>query len=203
MHVRSNYFAAACSLLLSTCAASILDATRGHPGYLNLTFPVWALVRYRSPGFNMFFNHLTMGAPHANIIERIERHLPRMADGECWIPDNVSQRGRHQIRQNGVTLTTARVAWEAHNAEPIPPGMVVCHTCDNPACINPEHLFIDTQQGNLADMRRKHRDHRQYFHLSLILKARKLYESGLSVKTIALYLGIPQRSLYAYMPKRS
>jgi len=41
---------------------------------------------------------------------------------------------------------------------PIPPGMCVCHRCDNPACINPDHLFLTTNRGNTADRHAKHRD---------------------------------------------
>ena len=40
----------------------------------------------------------------------------------------------------------------------IPDGMVIMHTCDNPRCINVEHLTTGTQSENLADMRAKGRD---------------------------------------------
>lgn len=43
-------------------------------------------------------------------------------------------------------------AWEIANGRTVPNGMVVRHTCDNPPCINPEHLILGTQQQNVADM---------------------------------------------------
>lgn len=45
---------------------------------------------------------------------------------------------------------------------PIPPGMFVCHKCDNPPCINPEHLWADTPHENNADMTRKGRAKRAF-----------------------------------------
>lgn len=49
-----------------------------------------------------------------------------------------------------------RLKWTLENGA-IPEGMNVCHSCDNPACINIEHLFIGTQADNVSDMVNKGR----------------------------------------------
>jgi hypothetical protein len=49
-----------------------------------------------------------------------------------------------------------RLAWEREHGE-IPSGMCVLHSCDNPPCVNPKHLFLGTQRDNAKDRYRKGR----------------------------------------------
>lgn len=63
----------------------------------------------------------------------------------------------------GYTINGKTIQDRAHrysyrlNIGPIPPGMFVLHRCDTPACVNPDHLFLGTNQDNVTDMMRKQR----------------------------------------------
>jgi hypothetical protein len=84
---------------------------------------------------------------------KVERRGPE----DCW-PWIASRRptGYGQLRRANRNLKAHRVSWELHRG-PIPLGMVVMHTCDNPPCVNVAHLRLATQSANLADMRAKAR----------------------------------------------
>lgn len=86
----------------------------------------------------------------------------KKTDG-CWLwTGSLNNKGYGEIGIGGRgsgTVYTHRASWILHFGN-IPRGMCVLHNCpggDNPACVNPDHLWLGTQSQNLADMDEKGR----------------------------------------------
>jgi hypothetical protein len=78
--------------------------------------------------------------------------------GECWLwAASKDKRGYGQVRMGNRTMRSHRVAWFLRYGSLPPPDKMVCHSCDNPACVRPSHLFLGTSKSNIEDMDRKGR----------------------------------------------
>ena len=85
--------------------------------------------------------------------ERLWRHVDKAGDCWIWTGKSVNQKGYGQIQIGGRETKQKlvhRLSYEIHYGE-IPEGMVVMHSCDNPSCVNPDHLSVGTQSQNILD----------------------------------------------------
>ena len=76
----------------------------------------------------------------------------------CWIWTGCTNSfGHGRIRKHPFTYYSHRISYEIHYGK-IPEGLFVCHHCDNPSCVRPDHLFLGTQLDNLRDCKSKKRN---------------------------------------------
>jgi hypothetical protein len=93
-------------------------------------------------------------------IERFEMQFRKAGPDDCWIwltskdPDGY---GRFKGEANGVMEKRAHRFSYRFFVGDIPPDKCVCHSCDNPPCVNPAHLFLGSNADNIRDKLAKNR----------------------------------------------
>jgi hypothetical protein len=138
-------------------------------------------------------------------VDRTQEHLSNyipVPEAGCWFwlghARNGNLYGTVPLGKKGKKETASRFFYR-HLVGPIPPGMGVCHRCDTPLCVNPDHLFLGTQKDNVDDMFKKGRNKkyagvhngRTRMTIEQVRQARVLRAEGLMPTVIAQRLGFP------------
>lgn len=89
--------------------------------------------------------------------ERFWSKVEKLGPDDCWEWLGGTRKGGYgSFWKDGKTKVASRVSYEFVSGS-IPDGMHCCHTCDNPPCVNPAHLFIGTSLTNVRDKMTKGR----------------------------------------------
>jgi len=93
-----------------------------------------------------------------DVLARFHANYQPVTETGCWVwTGDYARKGYGRMRIGANRAVRAhRLSYEIH-AGPIGDGLCVCHKCDTPSCVNPDHLFLDTNAGNTADRVRKGR----------------------------------------------
>lgn len=94
-----------------------------------------------------------------NIISRFESKYQKGDKDSCWVwqgpkqPRGYGNFDLHLCERDSARKTHSahRIAWMIANKQEIPPGKMICHKCDNPQCVNPNHLYLGTGFDNNMD----------------------------------------------------
>lgn len=119
----------------------------------------------------------------------------------CWEWFRAKTKGYGHFAIKGNFYLAHRFMWIINNGN-IPDGLFVCHKCDNPCCINPDHLFLGTNIENLQDAINKgiklgnskgEKNGRSKLTQNQILNIKHLLHCKVPTKRIAEKFGISQR----------
>jgi DNA-binding XRE family transcriptional regulator len=127
----------------------------------------------------------------------------------CWIwtsTISTSARGAYgSFKRDGIECKAHRVSYELYKG-PIPTGLNVLHSCDESICVNPDHLFLGTQQDNIDDMIAKNRQSpprpgekngNAKLDERAVTKVREMLAQGYRQRDIAAEFGVAQTTISA------
>lgn len=99
-----------------------------------------------------------------DVLEAIyfNQYVDKRGPNDCWLwtaSKNKQGYGRFFKRfgKQKYAWATHRLAWMFRYNTRIPDGLICCHTCDNPSCVNPYHIFLSTHKYNVQDSKNKGR----------------------------------------------
>lgn len=127
-------------------------------------------------------------------------------DNGCWGFNGCKDQDGYSLltwrRNNKLEQRCHRISWILFRGE-IPDGMQVLHSCDNPPCVNPAHLFIGTGLDNMLDKTRKGRNNppigeragKAILTASKVIEIRQRSASGETGRSLAKAFGVGYKAI--------
>jgi hypothetical protein len=135
----------------------------------------------------------------------------------CWFWTGAKTHGgygviRRRKAEGGELVRAHRLSYCMQKGN-IPPGMMVCHSCDTPSCVNPDHLFVGSQTDNMTDASIKMRTrggtppgsthHRAKLVEPDVVAIRSIYPTGTtSLAKLAKQFGVSKRTVLNVVHRR-
>ena len=141
--------------------------------------------------------------------DRIFNNINSMTDNGCWEWMGTKLRGGYGgLSVRGKTWQAHRFSYVVFIGE-IPDGMLVCHACDNPSCVNPNHLFLGTHKTNAEDRVKKKRSSvgesfpKSKLKEQEILEIRRYASLGVTRRTLAKMFRVGSTCITYVVNKRT
>jgi len=143
--------------------------------------------------------------------ERLLRMIQIKHDTNCWEWKGAKKRKEgdygsliigSRTDKTRKTISAHRYSYIVFNGD-VPDGLWVLHKCDNPSCINPEHLFLGTRQDNIDDRENKNRNNhavgercpRAKLKEYQVLEIRSMLSNGKSIRGLARKYGVHHHTI--------
>lgn len=140
-------------------------------------------------------------------ISRFWSKVDKKAPNECWVwKGSFKENGYPQLGVGSITNGTRtmrmahRLSWLIHFGE-VPPKQFVLHHCDNPKCVNPNHLYLGNNADNMRDAANRNRICNGTRHSfaklnpAKVRRIRKLFSKGKNCHQIAKSLGVASATI--------
>lgn len=143
---------------------------------------------------------------------RFWKKVSKQKEDECWIWNAYKhKKGYGYFHANGSVMKSHRISFILENKTLIPKGMCICHSCDNPSCVNPNHLWMGTNMDNIKDSLMKGRriglrgekNNSCKLKSKEVLKIRELFLQKIKAKHIAKMFNIGISMIYAIKQRRN
>jgi len=148
----------------------------------------------------------SFGIPKRSLSDRFWSKVAKREESECWEWIGATKFGGYgklgNRKHSGSDIAAHRLSYEL-NVGQIPDGLCVYHKCDNPGCVNPNHLFLGTLADNNSDRESKGRgsdkhgekNPRARLTPDVVNTVDELRATGMSQAKIGKIVGFPQTTI--------